>query len=764
MTSPNASARRPTIGLLTTGMWHSLSVELWRGVLNAAGSADANVICYAGDELRSHHEAFTEMPNVLYNLVSPERVDGLIIWTSTVGSVLSDADLRKSCDQFAPLPIICVGRRVEGYPLLASDSLGGVRLVLGHLIDHHGFRRVAYIRGPEDNIDAQQRFQVYQEVLQAHGIPFDPALVTPPAPWRTANENILVLLQQRHLRPGADFQAVMCVGDVVAARTVRTLQEHGVNVPQDVAVAGFDGEEAAKEASSLQVTTSPLMMFEQGHHAVDLILSRLRSEQIPAETILPAHLLIRQTCGCPSPVIARAAMPTQAPLLRASPPAGLWPAQLAARRAGTIHRLKDLLKFDTHHLASDWADQLWDAFVADLHHPQVTQFLPRLSALQEITMSAGFNRWGTWQDLLTVLRQEMVSALAGHAVLTRAESLWQQARLAIAESETRWQVYIQLHRRYQDFLLREAGQRFITLFDIGKLVEALAVELPRLHIVGTYLSLYEKPEDPGAGARLFFALNEKGISPRPATQAAFPTHCLVPEDQLPGDRAFALMLAPLFFREKNIGLAVFEASPGADEVVYDALPRLISSAVQGALLVQAITERDRELERLATTDTLTGIANRRQFFILAELDIQRARRYKRAAAVMMLDLDHFKQVNDSYGHAIGDEVLHTVAERLKNALRQTDLLGRYGGEEFVVLLSETGPELARTVAERLRKSIADEPIVTSGPIIPLTVSIGVASLDGDPADLSGLLNRADSAMYTAKNSGRNQVVCLNSPA
>jgi diguanylate cyclase (GGDEF)-like protein len=741
-------------------MWHSLSVELWRGVLSAAQGKDANVICYAGDEVHAHHEAFTDMPNVLYDLVSPERVDGLIIWTSAIGSVLSDVELEGFCRRFPALPIICVGRKVENFPLLASDSLGGVRLVLDHLIQDHGFRRIAYIRGPEDNIDAEQRFRTYLEVLEKNGIPYDPELATPPAPWRTANENILVLIQQRKLRPGVDFQAVMGVGDVVAARTVRTLQEHGVNVPQDVAVVGIDGEEAAKEASSLQVTTSPLMMYEQGYRAVELMLARIHGEQIPEHTMIPAYLLVRQTCGCPSPVVARAASSTAIPSRVSGKPAGLWPGKLAAHRSDTVQHMQDLLSFKAVNLPLDWAEQLWDAFTADLHHARATRFLPRLSVIQEITMAAGFNRWGTWQNLLSVMREDIQPMLAGHAVLTRAENLWQQARIAVAEAETRWQVFVQLHRRYQDFLLREAGQRFITLFDIEKLVEALVAELPRLHIIGTYISLYEDPGQPAAGAHLILALNETGKLPLPAADAVFPSLCLVTDELLPVDRAYALMVTPLFFRETHIGLAVFEASPGADEVVYDALPRLISSALQGALLVQAITERDKELERLATTDVLTGVASRRHFFTLGEMEVQRSRRYKRPAAAMMLDIDHFKQVNDTHGHTIGDDVLRIMAERLKGGLRQTDLLGRYGGEEFVVLLSETGAEMAKIVAERLLRQINSEPIATSGPSIPLTISIGVTSLGEDIQDLSGLLNRADAAMYAAKHSGRNRVVCL----
>ena len=121
--------------------------------------------------------------------------------------------------------------------------------MLVHLIRDHGYQRIAYLRGPEDNFAAEARYRQYLSVLAEEGIPINPDLVSPPASWRTANENIMYLIRERRLRPGSDFQAAMGVGDVVAARAVRTLQENGFSVPQDVAIVGLDGEEAAKEAS-----------------------------------------------------------------------------------------------------------------------------------------------------------------------------------------------------------------------------------------------------------------------------------------------------------------------------------------------------------------------------------------------------------------------------------------------------------------------------------------------------------------------------------
>ena len=165
-----------------------------------------------------------------------------------------------------------------------------------------------------------------------------------------------------------------------------------------------------------------------------------------------------------------------------------------------------------------------------------------------------------------------------------------------------------------------------------------------------------------------------------------------------------------------------------------------------------------EVQRLAITDPLTGLHNRRHFFELAEHEFDRVRRYKHPLSAIMLDFDHFKKVNDTYGHAVGDQVLQTVAVRCRENLREVDILGRYGGEEFAILLPETASPVAQQTAERLRQCVAEASVLTDGGPVAVTISLGVAGLTPDTPDLASLLDHADSAMYVAKQAGRNRVV------
>ena len=182
------------------------------------------------------------------------------------------------------------------------------------------------------------------------------------------------------------------------------------------------------------------------------------------------------------------------------------------------------------------------------------------------------------------------------------------------------------------------------------------------------------------------------------------------------------------------------------------------------LLRAEIEERKRvekQLHQLATTDPLTGALNRRHFFNLTEQEFDRSQRYDRQISIILIDVDHFKETNDKYGHIAGDQMLQTVAERFLKNLRQMDVFGRYGGDEFVILLPETDLEQAKFAAERLHEVVTESSVDTSRGSIPLCLSMGVASLTNSD-DMEKLLIKADQALYTAKEAGRNQIIVFDS--
>lgn len=215
------------------------------------------------------------------------------------------------------------------------------------------------------------------------------------------------------------------------------------------------------------------------------------------------------------------------------------------------------------------------------------------------------------------------------------------------------------------------------------------------------------------------------------------------------------VVAPLIVENKVLGvLSLSSNGPSAfgeaDLRLLTSLAATTTAAIQNALLHS-------EVQQLAITDSLTGLYNRRGFYDLGQREIDRFQRFGRTLTAIMLDIDHFKDVNDTYGHSVGDQVLMTLARRCRTNIRHVDILGRYGGEEFAILLPETDLFTASEIAERIRRSIADEPFQTDHDLVRVTVSLGVTRALPETTSLQALLERADVALYRAKAEGRNRV-------
>jgi diguanylate cyclase (GGDEF)-like protein len=163
-----------------------------------------------------------------------------------------------------------------------------------------------------------------------------------------------------------------------------------------------------------------------------------------------------------------------------------------------------------------------------------------------------------------------------------------------------------------------------------------------------------------------------------------------------------------------------------------------------------------ETQNLATRDPLTGKLNRRTLFEYGQREVDRYRRFGHKLSALMFDIDHFKQINDRFGHSTGDKVLMAIADRCGKVIRNVDILGRYGGDEFAVLLPEADISTASDIANRIRTSILQSPVPTEAGKISVSVSIGVAQADVDITKFAALLHKADQALYQSKQSGRNR--------
>lgn len=172
-----------------------------------------------------------------------------------------------------------------------------------------------------------------------------------------------------------------------------------------------------------------------------------------------------------------------------------------------------------------------------------------------------------------------------------------------------------------------------------------------------------------------------------------------------------------------------------------------------------LREALRQVKKLAATDPLTGIHNRRSFFHLAETEFARSKRYNHPLSVLALDIDHFKNINDTYGHQAGDKVLEAISHCCTSHLRTSDIFGRLGGEEFSILLPETELKPAIKTADRIRTAISELEVQIGEDTIQFTTSMGVADIRPEITSLEELMDLSDQALYQAKENGRNRVIC-----
>jgi diguanylate cyclase (GGDEF)-like protein len=241
----------------------------------------------------------------------------------------------------------------------------------------------------------------------------------------------------------------------------------------------------------------------------------------------------------------------------------------------------------------------------------------------------------------------------------------------------------------------------------------------------------------------------------------------VPAQMDPGVSKSALLLGirsvlcvPVMIGEEIVALIyVYKTDPAARPFDQRDVHLAVAISHQAALTIQRarLLKQAQMLEQWALTDSLTGLYNRRHFLKMAGLEFQRARRYQHSLSALMLDIDDFKQVNDTYGHATGDQVLVAVAAHCRKNLRDIDVSCRYGGDELVMLLPESDLSAARRAAERLCRSVAETPIETDRGVLRVTVSVGVAALADEHPEVAALITEVDAALYRAKNAGRNRV-------
>jgi diguanylate cyclase (GGDEF)-like protein len=625
-------------------------------------------------------------------------------------------------------PVVLVGHTVAGLgrPAVLADNGAGVRAVVTHLIREHGCRRIAFT-GYLAATDIRERYDAYLEVLGEHGL--KPGVLLPAANNLESGITWAAGDLLRHGRP----DALVAATDRNAIAALQVLAAAGLGCPDDILVTGFDDiDEASLLGPELASVGQPLDAM--GRRAVDLLMRQIGGADVPpVPYLLPTGFVPRSSCGCTGfaeklPALAgddglrrlHTRLAGVLPVVEAAAAAdGVRAAERAA--AATADALLAAASGDTSRISAA-ASEL-QALLAGSPDPEALRVISR--AVEEYAVGL---------------------PVADAPAATRVGCGVQAVMLSLGRSRSRVQLADQLHLRSLISINYTLHRALLHRRDVEPqdpswlgLTPATAGSIA---LRGPYGDLVRTPgwrRHPGPA-----------IPAGPTTVASFPPAELL-DAAAPGETVF-----------------VVKAKVGDSDRGWLALVDTVENRVEdgremvnqcAALLTIALDLRDQQqqLMREAQSDRLTGLPNRSSFVASLEAAIERRRTGGRPAAVLFLDLDGFKPVNDSLGHHTGDRLLAGVADRLRQCLRGGDVAGRFGGDEFLVLLDDVapGPALDQLV-DRISEAIS-APYHLGERVVRIGVSIGSAECAAGTT-VEQLLQEADSSMYRAKGARRSAAI------
>ncbi len=551
---------------------------MWRGVADAAREEGVNLIYVAGEQFESAPEA------VLYRLLGAHNVDGIISWNAFVTPDSSSEKSKEFLESFAPLPVVSVELESSSCANILVDNDQGMQDLLLHLINQHGYRRIAFATRPSSHA-SQLRQAAFERRMGEYGL-LDPRLI-----------GTLEELEERGLLNRQGCDAIMAYSDRLGVEVVDRLGQLGLRVPEDMVVTGFnDGQEARGCLPPL--TTVRLPFQNMGRKAVDLLMKRVRGEDCNGDIILTPYLILRRSCGCLEPMAERAAL---GPFTRGS---DSLETSMTAARPELIEKMSGKMGTSIESLARAWAVELVDIFSKELYEHlhgldwQIpsNRFLADLSALLRRANDQGSNV-SRWHEALTLLRQALLPALQGNAGWF-VEDLFQQARVLVGQVAVRAEIHHTWQAAQRTEILHDLESNLVTAASFEEMLSILTRGLERLNLGDFFLALYENPAEVKGKARLGLVY-QQGKRVPVDTEDAFLATELLPAKWLMTETPDSLMMEALSLPEEPLGYIIFRTAPPADALacdIFGAIRIQLSSALKSVRLRQKLQDALQEAE------------------------------------------------------------------------------------------------------------------------------------------------------------------------
>ncbi len=539
------------------------------GACEAARSRGVDLLCFVGGELDSPRLG-ERLRNHVFSFVGRENVDAVLVIAGAIGNKCGWDRLAEFCSRLGGVPMCTIAGKLPGVPSVWVNNQSGIREAVAHLVRIHSRRRIAFIRGPEANQEAADRFEAYREALAEHQITFDPKLVAPGEFSSESGERAIgIFFGERKLDVGS-IDAIIAADDTTALGAMHALEKRKIRIPSQVAVVGFDDlEEARFSAPPLTTVRQPLR--EQGAAGVRVLLKRLQGDTSDENVSLPTSTILRRSCGCFSGEL-RAAPKSSASLA----PRLSFEAELLRRREVVIAELSCAAQ-GSFAATPGWEELLIRSFTEQLR-TQSERFTRAFRNMLDSLMSAGADVAAV-HDITTVLRRQMLDSLERDGVLRdRAEEMFQEARLITSEAMERSQARRRARAESIAGVLSNTSRQLIAVSSIDELCSVVGERFPELGITSCYVSVFDGSSDGEGTSRTLFGYDPEASPTILRGGERFSSRQLGPAQMNSVARSRAFVVMSVHSGGERLGLMAvsFEGTPC---YVYDTFGDMIGSAV-----------------------------------------------------------------------------------------------------------------------------------------------------------------------------------------
>lgn len=739
MTPNQLNNNKPTIAVLTNMISTPFSEGIIFGAIDYAKQNDYNVLCFAGAEFNKPALANMSRDRV-FELVDQERVDGVMLPMGALSRFITVDEQLEFLSRFKNIPVITVCSDIPGYQNVGYSPRQGTFELVEHLVKVHNVTRFSFVAATGVHRASQIKKQLMIEAMAEHGLSFDERLLITSEMRRGAQIDGLdkIFTDDRQQWP----EAIVASTDRQAQSVIAALTRRGIKVPEDVIVTGSAGHVDSLFAEP-PITSIVEPTYELGWYAAERLIDAISGRPHTENLVLPTTLAIRRSCGCNKPGINQQKQNSETPRIT--------PAKDRLTITQVQCELEKVLRMASTEqqasIPSAVPRKLAERLFEDLQQQSMSLISQFHQELEHTLKSEDFFMWGQMaQCIHRILMQQISSNLSDGFETTIAEALFK-----IVQSCN------EMAGRYRSFeaekyvgIMREIGIQLNSEFNLEEIGQLLAFNL---NIPDCYISIFEESNQPFGKATCIMAMrdgNSVDISEQPYTATAF----MPPEVPAYKD-PYALLIMPLSFRNDFMGLCLLNMGERKG-VVYEGLLTQFSSALKNQIHLRNLKAQEAHIRALAYSDQLTKLPNRSLLNERLNFTVQKALSNRNSFAVLFIDLDGFKWVNDSMGHDAGDLLLSTVANLFAECVREGDTLGRFGGDEFVVILPDIDSSSdAAAVAERIIR-ILSSPIDIRDQSVFITASVGISLYPQDGNSAETLLTNADKAMYRSKQNGKNR--------